>query len=390
MASNIYTSQFATHSELSQTANQIRTEVSGTYATQSALATVDSRITQTATDITSQVEETYATKSALATTNATITQTAQDITSSVAQTYETKSNASSSYSTIYTTIAQTADSINTTVATKVGDNEVISSINQSAEAITIDASKVNVEGVITAINNNSTTTIDGGRISTGTITANQVNSSIITTNNFSAQNINASKITSGTLTSREINNGSGTFRVTTGGSLTAKSGNIGGWTINSSGLSYSSGGYSTKLNQQYLAAKIPSDSEETRTWWSIVNNYPSDIRTKKDVAKLDKKYEKFYDELNPISFKYKKEYEERKENSIHFGFVAQEIEKNIKENSIDDLALIYGTKLLKLNKEEFIALNTWQIQILKKQVKEQQEQIDELKKEINKLKESDK
>ena len=104
MASNIYTSQFATHSELSQTATQIRTEVEGTYATINELETVDSRITQTATQITTEVSQTYATKSELQTTNSTITQTANSIRSEVSQTYETKNNAENNYNSLSSTI----------------------------------------------------------------------------------------------------------------------------------------------------------------------------------------------------------------------------------------------------------------------------------------------
>ena len=112
-------------------------------------------------------------------------------------------------------ITQTANEINLEVAKKVGNNEVISRINQTPETITIQANKVNIGGVITAINNNTTTTIDGNKITTGSITTNQiksgaitadkVSSDIITTNNFSAQNINADKITTGTLSTARLN-----------------------------------------------------------------------------------------------------------------------------------------------------------------------------------------
>ena len=98
-----------------------------------------------------------------------------------------------------------ADQINSVVATKVGNEEVISKINQSAEQVKISAGKVNIDGVITAINDNTQTTIDGDKITTGTITANQVASDIITTTNFNAQNINANQITTGTLTGVNIN-----------------------------------------------------------------------------------------------------------------------------------------------------------------------------------------
>ena len=72
--------------------------------------------------------------------------------------------------------------------------------------------------MITAINNDTSTTINGNKITTGSIKASQiaantitsakVNSSIITTSNFSAQSISASKITSGSLTSSNVKIGS--------------------------------------------------------------------------------------------------------------------------------------------------------------------------------------
>lgn len=112
-------------------------------------------------------------------------------------------------------ITQTKDEIDLEVSRKVGNDEVISRINQTPETITIEAGKVNIGGVITAINNNTTTTINGNKITTGSITANQiksgtitadkVSSDIITTNNFSAQNINANNITAGTLSAANIN-----------------------------------------------------------------------------------------------------------------------------------------------------------------------------------------
>lgn len=43
----------------------------------------------------------------------------------------------------------TVGGINSTVSTKVGENEVISSINQSAESVTINASKINLTGAVT-------------------------------------------------------------------------------------------------------------------------------------------------------------------------------------------------------------------------------------------------
>ena len=109
----------------------------------------------------------------------------------------------------------TSKEISTIVKEKVGKTEVISSINQSAETVKVKANKIEIDGVMTAINNNTTTTINGDKITTGSITANQiksgtitadkVSSDVITTNNFSAQNINADKITTGTLSTARLN-----------------------------------------------------------------------------------------------------------------------------------------------------------------------------------------
>lgn len=102
-------------------------------------------------------------------------------------------------------ITQTKDEIDLEVSRKVGNDEIISKINQTPETITIQASKVNIGGVINAINNNTSTTINGNKITTGSITADKVSSDVITTNNFSSQNINADRITAGTLNAANIN-----------------------------------------------------------------------------------------------------------------------------------------------------------------------------------------
>lgn len=57
-------------------------------------------------------------------------------------------------------ITQTASEINLEVAKKVGNNEIISKINQSAEKITIQAKKISLEGLVT-VNNNFKVLSDG-------------------------------------------------------------------------------------------------------------------------------------------------------------------------------------------------------------------------------------
>ena len=169
MAANIYTTQFATRSEVSQTADQIMTEVSRVYATK------------------------------------------DEMTSS---------------------ITQTADSINLEVRKKVGNNEVISRINQSAEDIQIQANKVNLQGytTFTDLATGGRSTINGANITTGTLDASKVNVTNINANNITGgtingnnvniTNLNASNIKSGTLSSASINIG-GKFIVNSSGRMTA-------------------------------------------------------------------------------------------------------------------------------------------------------------------------
>ena len=67
---------------------------------------------------------------------------------------------------------------NVEMATKVGDNEIISKINQTAEQIQIQASKVNLTGYITATNlaTPGQTVIDGGNITSNSISVSQFTS----------------------------------------------------------------------------------------------------------------------------------------------------------------------------------------------------------------------
>ena len=431
-----------------------------------------------------------------------IQQSSESILSTVSQTYETKSSANTSYS----QINQRATSIESTVSTKVGNNEVISRINQSPESLTINANKINIQGTITAINNNTTTSISGNKISTGTINANLVE----------ITNLNASNIKTGILKSTNyVSNVSGTsislgtgaidtknFKVNSSGnitatganitgSITATSGTIGGCSITNGVLQIANanigsinaekitGGYLnvdriqansittskiadatiTKAKLGYACvgdaelidasiktakiedgaitnAKISSLSADKITagtmsanritggtlqgstikatsgkigcwninsanikssrirladtvvyddggttsfgaqWHSIIlaGQNASDKRLKKDIKDIQLDYDKFYDDLKPKEFYYKSN--TMYGNKKHLGFIAQDIEESLKKYNIEDMALIWeDEKYYNLDKRELIALNVWQIQMLKKRVNELEEQI---------------
>ena len=113
-----------TYSKIEQTASSIRSEVN------SSKSTLFSVIMQTATNIYTQVGN------AKSDTYSKIEQTASSI----------RSEVNSSKSSLWSSIMQTS----TSISLKVGKGEVISCINQTAETIKIQASKINLEGYVTA------------------------------------------------------------------------------------------------------------------------------------------------------------------------------------------------------------------------------------------------
>lgn len=107
----------------------------------------------------------------------------------------------------------------------------------------------------------------------------------------------------------------------------------------------------------------------------------SDCRKKMHYCDLSSIIE-FYDHLQPKAYTFI----EDNNNAVHFGFYAQEVEKVLQESlpgqkfgiiSKDKNNLNYS-----LHYSEFIALNTWQIQALKKQVQQLEQEIKELKEKI--------
>lgn len=158
-------------SRITQTATDIRSEVSAVstnladnYSTTSQM---NSAINQSASGITSTVNETLKNYSNTEQMNSAIDQKANSISLSVVSNslkdYSTTSdmnNAINSKANEVTgnmsnnyynksEIDITVNGINSTVSSKVGNNEIISKINQSAENVSISASKIKLEGYTT-------------------------------------------------------------------------------------------------------------------------------------------------------------------------------------------------------------------------------------------------
>lgn len=192
MASNIYTTQFYTKAE------------------------TNSQIQQKADDINISVDQKLSNYSTTEETSAQINIGIGTIRSEVSTNYETKSNAQTQYS----RIDQTTNSLTTQVGQKVGNNEIISKINQTPEAITINANKISLTGKNIAL------TTDG-------ITISSTNFNVDTNGNLTCNNANVT------------------------GTINAGNGRIGGWTlgtntITSGNTTLTSGGRIAFSNGNYF------------------------------------------------------------------------------------------------------------------------------------------
>ena len=107
----------------------------------------------------------------------------------------------------------------------------------------------------------------------------------------------------------------------------------------------------------------------------------SDRHLKKDINNLDEKYDTLFNNLQPVSFKYKDGHR------THVGFIAQDVKEAMDKANIsnEDFAAYCEDKKdsgveCSLRYSEFIAINTMQIKKLKDEVKELKEQINKLTK----------
>ena len=105
------------------------------------------------------------------------------------------------------------------ISTKVSKNGVISAINQSAEAISISASKVNLNGYVTVngLKTAGQTVINGANITTGTISASRIRGGTFDGDKMTIKNLNADSITAGTIDARNVTiNGINASNITSG------------------------------------------------------------------------------------------------------------------------------------------------------------------------------
>ena len=114
----------------------------------------------------------------------------------------------------FATLQVEADGIRTEVGTKVGNNEVISRINQTAETIKIQADKVNIEGAtIFTSGRLSQSSLDGAYDASGSATSavNGLKTDLSSSSGTTV--INGGHIETGTLSAGAVNASSGTFNI---------------------------------------------------------------------------------------------------------------------------------------------------------------------------------
>ena len=146
LINNDFNNTFATRGEMNsainQTAQSIELSVNQKFEGYSTTEEMNAAINVKANEINSSVNSKLEDYSTTTEMNSAINQKANEITSTVSESYATKSELTTAKS----EIKQTTDNISTEVSKKVGNNEVISKINQSPEEVTIDANKTSLKG----------------------------------------------------------------------------------------------------------------------------------------------------------------------------------------------------------------------------------------------------
>ena len=202
--------------------------------------------------------------------------------------------------------------------------------------------------------------LSADKITSGTISTDILSSSVITTGNFSSKSLST-----------------GNLSVTYGG-------NIGVWTINSNNYLYAiSGNYGVSLSP----TSVSHGQGGSATWVNIVKagQNASDDRLKKNIVGFEDKFDRIFDNVKPVKFEYSKEFLGQ---GAHFGYIAQDVIKAFEDEGedINNYSFMYEAavednsedKYYQLNKSDFIALNTWQIQKLKARIEELEKKLEAL------------
>lgn len=220
------------------------------------------------------------------------------------------------------------DSINL----KVSKDEIINQINISTEGIIIQANRLNLSGLVTFTNLSTSgqTTINGGNITTGTLSADRINANSLSVDKLLVGTSlgGAGKIFFGSdyislygnsTADATINliSGSGTARIYAKGNGGQATVNIDSRLYIDGGL-YISGGFIPRVDNAY---NIGFTGARWVDVWAVDGTInTSDMMDKKDIVVEDKSVD-FILKLKPVKFKWKNK------KRYHFGFLAQEVKE---------------------------------------------------------------
>ena len=150
----------------------------------------------------------------------------------------------------------------------------------------------------------------------------------------------------------------------------------------------------TAFNPNFLRCGRSSSNSSIAHWSDIVyagNQYTgkSDVRVKKDIETLSDNYETFFDLLKAQRYKYIDGTSDR----YHTGYIAQEVVQALETAGLDTQQFA-GVVLMQpdtedecwhLRRDEFVSLNTWQIQRCKKRITDLENTVAELQTQIQTL-----
>ena len=189
-------------SSTEQTVEGISTQVSSIQTdlrdNRPTVTSMNSAITQKANEITTSVNQTLQNYSTTSQMNTAIQQSANSITQTASQTYATKNALNTLEGRVGTAESKiTPTAIINTVTSSDGVSAMVSSINQSANTVKIQAAHINLVGAVTA-----------NDLATGSVTADKIGAGAITTDKLAANAVTSAKIAANTITGDNIQAGS--------------------------------------------------------------------------------------------------------------------------------------------------------------------------------------
>lgn len=329
--------------------------------------------------------------------------------------YLTNSKLNKTYATkmeLNSKLEQTVEGFTLTVSKKVDNDEIISTINQSAEQVKINADKISLTGKeidltgdeIIIKSNNFNVDEDGkikstsGEIGGYSIGADKLTADIIPPYDYTKadkEKVMKYIMKEITLTPEEIKK----YDLTGDGKVTTldyvkiykfvesntSSTSPGKVIIDSKDATHTIVLRDGNGTERTRVSMIDISTDQLYATNASINNLVtdnltnnSDERLKKDIKTLEEKYINLLKQINPVSFKYKSS------GTEHIGFIAQEVEKAFKNNNLPQIPITkddFG--YYSLSYLDFVGI-LWKInQNLSNQITQLEKRVSKLEGEVN-------